>query len=123
MFGVFLVIAPLLGAPWSETAESSELQQADSESLKAAMPLGSLRISGFAYWLQPEQLWKKERLLGDSSPNDWRSWEQERRSGFVCVWVGWCGRPELNRWIGCCVCVCVGPLVRAPESEPWSVLV
>jgi len=42
-------------------------KRADRESQKADIPLGSLRISGFAYWLQPEQLWKKEGLLGDSS--------------------------------------------------------
>jgi hypothetical protein len=45
-------------------------KQTGGESRKATLLSVSFRISDFAYWLQPEQLLKKEWLLGDSSPNE-----------------------------------------------------
>ena len=37
----------------------------------------------------------------------------------VCVWVGWCGRPNLNPRGRSSLLVVVGQLVRAPKFEPW----
>jgi hypothetical protein len=88
-------------------------KQADRESEKASILVCSVRISDFAYWLQPEQLSKKEGLLGDSSPNKRRHEEL-----ILCVWAQWCGQRNLNRRSGFDF-VCV----RAPSMKTQSVLV
>ena len=61
--------------------------------------------------------------LGDSSPENRRPPRRFVRQ-YLCVWVGWCGRRNLNRRLSSFLVLCVGLMVRATGFEPsWEMMI